>query len=709
MHEPRYYTRLSINPTLNRLDHPAEPVFLLLKAYLHAVTSFVLPDPLTKRTDVEEALALLTSGAAQPWQPLGSRQLEILRWLSELTPIRAWAYELRSLAKTTWSSNHAICSQHDDFGLVVDSIVKQSNALRVFSLTNPGKDEFGIKGNIHVLLRAKKQNDKFRAMSFVEQDDVEDATYLSRIGRPSNRYRNVYENASALRAPSGLRVEASVVSVLQKWSTFGGFASNPAQLTLLSDLIHLDLSLYFGSIFNFCQQSRGIQEHWKYAFFFAALSINKNIPQRLLHTLMAVFILPEVKTLTAPITTSYQHFRPDQTPTVPRLAQLVLSKSIPYDDDIDPEIRKFLSRKQARIHEQQKSRYEQLVDDQCRIFARHIMAQWPDLGVTLIGCPPTPLLDIEAAWKVIEPQWSLFVQNKILAQFIVALQFMIDPYRNGEAQSPGLLSSMERLVWPTFSSSKVTVCIADLLDGATDNLSTLLADSEAPMKLITVESRSASKESKAVVELKSIVSKFSSSSNLTRKKYGQELQGSIAKLQSSPSVTSSADYDMALLPRALVERYDMATKLFTAICESLSRQHEWLRRGGLFPRLTPTTLLATIRSSDGVTNSILKPALIRYGLILAELQRLARIDTATREGNVHIVKQELANIGHTSWKVAEHPDWLLLELENNVLIRDTQYKVAMEMMSPRSGENTVAQLNMGEGRLPVPRRNTVPY
>lgn len=44
-----------------------------MKAYLHAATSFVLPDPLTGRTGTEEALHCLTSGSCQPWTPLKKR------------------------------------------------------------------------------------------------------------------------------------------------------------------------------------------------------------------------------------------------------------------------------------------------------------------------------------------------------------------------------------------------------------------------------------------------------------------------------------------------------------------------------------------------------------------------------------------------------------------------------------------------------------
>jgi hypothetical protein len=49
----------------------------------------------------------------------------------------------------------------------------------------------------------------------------------------------------------------------------------------------------------------------------------------------------------------------------------------------------------------------------------------------------------------------------------------------------------------------------------------------------------------------------------------------------------------------------------------------------------------------------------------------------------------------------DHPDWLLLELENNILIRPEQAQIATEMISPSSGSNSIMQLNMGLGKSSV--------
>lgn len=40
------YGRYTINPTLGRLDCPAEPRLLYTKAQYHAFSSFIIPDPM---------------------------------------------------------------------------------------------------------------------------------------------------------------------------------------------------------------------------------------------------------------------------------------------------------------------------------------------------------------------------------------------------------------------------------------------------------------------------------------------------------------------------------------------------------------------------------------------------------------------------------------------------------------------------------------
>jgi len=69
------------------------------------------------------------------------------------------------------------------------------------------------------------------------------------------------------------------------------------------------------------------------------------------------------------------------------------------------------------------------------------------------------------------------------------------------------------------------------------------------------------------------------------------------------------------------------------------------------------------------------------------------------------LKRELFNLGHENWDPFSRPEWVLLELESDLLIRPIQVKIAEQMMSPPVGpdgqKHGIVQLNMGEGKTVV--------
>ena len=99
------YGRFTINEVLGRLDCPAEPQLLYLKAQFHAYTSFVIPDPLTECTGSEEALHCLRSGYCQPWTPLNPGPYQSLEFIASLTPKREYYLkDAKVMQKVSWDS-----------------------------------------------------------------------------------------------------------------------------------------------------------------------------------------------------------------------------------------------------------------------------------------------------------------------------------------------------------------------------------------------------------------------------------------------------------------------------------------------------------------------------------------------------------------------------------------------------------------------------
>ncbi|KAJ0129649.1 Uncharacterized protein HZ326_27261 [Fusarium oxysporum f. sp. albedinis] len=121
---------------------------------------------------------------------------------------------------------------------------------------------------------------------------------------------------------------------------------------------------------------------------------------------------------------------------------------------------------------------------------------------------------------------------------------------------------------------------------------------------------------------------------------------------------------------------------------------------GFRPRISPIFFLQQLRSSRWPQlPSAWQDAIIEYGQVITALQQAKRL---IQFQNDHVdLLRELESTGHKNWNPREHPEWLLLECESEILIRDVQQQIAQQMIQPPDNKNSVMQLNMGEGKSSV--------
>ncbi len=120
----------------------------------------------------------------------------------------------------------------------------------------------------------------------------------------------------------------------------------------------------------------------------------------------------------------------------------------------------------------------------------------------------------------------------------------------------------------------------------------------------------------------------------------------------------------------------------------------------MWPRLLITSLLQHLAGGKGASlRDDWESSLIEYALTISNLQRAERLLTCI--GNNSELLSELNNSSHQDWDSIKYPDWLLLEIENNISIRRVQAQIAREMISPSSDANSILQLNMSEEKSSV--------
>ncbi|KAF2019066.1 hypothetical protein BU24DRAFT_439393 [Aaosphaeria arxii CBS 175.79] len=120
----------------------------------------------------------------------------------------------------------------------------------------------------------------------------------------------------------------------------------------------------------------------------------------------------------------------------------------------------------------------------------------------------------------------------------------------------------------------------------------------------------------------------------------------------------------------------------------------------LLPRISPALFLRQLnRDNWHRLSKNWQSVIVQYGLALTEYNRAVRMLGLVRDP-VDLV-QELRNPGHENWNPMKQPENLLLEVESGITIRPVQEEIAMHMREPETGQNTIMQLNMGEGKSSV--------
>ena len=175
----------------------------------------------------------------------------------------------------------------------------------------------------------------------------------------------------------------------------------------------------------------------------------------------------------------------------------------------------------------------------------------------------------------------------------------------------------------------------------------------------------------------------------------------LRRRESNVIVTMDIEAETAYRSRALEE-------ITNDIMSSIGPRAEnelMLAKSGLWPQISPRSLLERLTISQ---RHLLSPSwkgkLLDYAQAIAMVQRARRMCELSSQGHRAEYEREANNDGQSGW---DNPDWLLVELESNLLIRPVQAEIAKEMLEPRSKKNSVMQLNMGEGKSSV--SNQVAY
>jgi hypothetical protein len=690
------YAKFEIDDVLGRLLCRPEPRLLYAKAQFHAYTSFVIPDPLTGRTGTEESLHVLQSGYCQAWEPLGESSIEILRSIATLSPKREYYPEHKKTLQTVhWNESLTTTIQSEMYEELVQRILDKSEHLKVFG-HNRG-DEVDITNFIpsHLRERGIAHRSIYERKSYqTGLETICDRVYKSR-GQKTNSLQapkvhdivNLFQNQ-----PFRMHTARKLSTILEGWPLIGGFSEiQQSVVASLSDIVDKNLNEQWGSLVNVCRNTN-LEEPHSLMFRLSLMSLNPQTDVDAIKILAAFAFLPELKNLVPPAASSFNQFKFHELPSIKSLCRLIALGNLDQPLRMaDAKRRKMCEAEGARL-------------------AQHFLNQWPAKDLALNDCE-SEIFDLDLILERIAPEWDRLHCNLSLSEY---LAYVEDILRS--CNKPKDAFHLQAWNWkqdshyvcrpgsivPSLSRDLMIKSLAAPLD-LEARVTSLLGSNENAKPL--VKNGSGKIQTKETIELRRVLKKFTQMANPLRQQYGRDLDSSLDALEEKGSqnhfwypilnatVNARRIQDIRTTLASQIVRFQKALA-----CDD--SRFLWLELGHLWPCITPITILEQIRSSSSCNfGTFVKEAIVSHGTLITALQRQIRIRDAMIYNKTTRIEEELQNNGHENWSPLEWPDWLLLEIDSDILIRKDQVEVAHAIIAPESRNNMVLQLNMGKGKL----------
>ncbi|KAI1741165.1 hypothetical protein F4680DRAFT_464954 [Xylaria scruposa] len=715
------YARFKIDSILGRLSCSPEPRIIYSKALYHAVTSFCIPDKLTGRTGSSEAFDILRSGAAQPWTPLAGKVTQIFETFNKLVPRREYyPPNIKRLQKVLWDPNLTSSIQCDGYRPLIEAIKQKSNNLEIFVTGSC----FEVIETGHLCHRGKAQRIIYDPLLDVEANEsIAETSYTPRDRQSGTEASQVYQiSRVVLSRCLQFHMGTTLEGILESSEIVGGFSAPDAQQNTsyagsLISQIEDPINENWGKLVDFCRHT---SSKAPLLFRLGLLAFNSKADMDTIHSLAGFGLIDELRNLNPPQHRSFANFRSREIPSVDLLESLIepiYPKFQPVEDwkgkkllldathRVEVEYVELCKKEGLQIAKDIQKHWPMLTDD----LTQKIMEQTPDQSHQE---HPKSLIDIMSAWDNIKPEWQRRLANVELSNYITRVDKVLlslcgardittpVPWRTAE---PNFVVARRCFSYQSIVEDWISKH-GPAFRAADSSLPSIIG--EQPQHIMySHQMLSVSPES---AELNKILLDFEQSDSDLRKRYGRDLRRSLmafedtTKQPESRMTVSAPTFAMvkAALKYAKKRVGDIRIAIITTFAMHDSR-NRWLEIGAIRPISTATELLKLLRSTACFQfGPGMKEALISYGLAITYVQQLVRIHRALSRGNFQALNDELCHLGHENWEPMRVPDWLLLEIDSDILIRAEQVVVARAMIDPKLG-NGVLQLRKTSCIIPM--------
>ncbi|KAF5539467.1 hypothetical protein FMEXI_8957 [Fusarium mexicanum] len=718
------YAKYTLNSVLGRLDCPPEPLLLYLKAAIHALTSFPLPDNFTRNTGTEEARHCLLSARSQPWTPLAGFPQRLLSVIKSLSPERTlYPPGINLYQKVRWDQHLTSTIQHEDLAPLVAMIERRSRELGVFSMTQTQQENVSYDLSVaHLRMRGRIRRQLYERVCFDSDTTVlsqaahTDVFIAHRDQKSYLKSCRVYQTIRAMmESDTGAFSLPKLAPILEKWNTFPGIKESLSDIDLAASL-EVGAPQLWGELVRKLHERDSTRTYDNH-FSLALSAFNDDVDMVVIMWLVALSKSNRLSDIQPPNHTLFTNFRHFEEPSKDVFLSLVMPN--PFDDDDNGLVLKDNPRKDAASE-----------------ITSHILQMWPNpplsrqefelsvKGLTL----NINNFSLKKAWQELYPELRRLKDNWELSVYLLQLESAADmllwlgeqskteqkPYEDVWTSTPSDLKGRNPEGPREYSSAQVS--IIDLLSrhsyhdtGRADSQCRLEQQSHSSAGNRDTNPHSQTSELPVALRpeyntLQGIIQKLVSSPLSSQRAYGEDLLMSLAALtlpQQSPKLSyerpqrASVKRQITQYRQILRDQQDKIEQL----ASQRGKSFPWLSKGQLWPCFSPVAILEQLRNCNrSLVSHALVNRILKYGVFTTHLQRYLRIEDAILRGDDRWLEENLATEGHSNWDPLKYPEWLLLEIDSNMLIRPIQFEVARAITSPPSMSNSVLQMNMGQGK-----------
>ncbi|KAK7442560.1 hypothetical protein VKT23_016158 [Stygiomarasmius scandens] len=661
------------------------------KAYLHALTSHCIPDPLTGRTGTEEALLTLQSARSFSFQNVHKEDIEALHNIKSLVPeFSFYPVGMEVMQTISWNSL-PILSQHPAFQFTVQEVLRYCDS---FSKLH-GNFESDVLRQIRTVLQQtspKRLIERkywhtfpyYANVQLISPIHAADNLYCSRDleMKDENRVYNI--TTSIWRGESFSML--NVINVLNRWSGISGPKTVVSLSYSYSWLSKSILSDHWLALYDRCRDGHIPRDQRRYQLVFSLSSLAfansssvDNIDDPI--PVLVQFLENQQFRDIAPPDHPLYTLSDGITPTKERVKSFVSSSAVPFEKSPSYRLERKYREEEYSYDQRRQEDYRREINLGTEAIVNHLWAQWR----TEVPCKPTSISQI-----------NLFDSQDFLSKTTNYFQSCI---RNGDLtahiQVVQAILNESTIVAPPKSSY--------IIDTSYHRPINPRRSFPTLEKLL---SRAAPAMNTAISpDLHRLTTHLASSGDIVSQLFGDQLSQSTQALMLKRLVSyqNPSIYDQGKSFEVYETHcHGSERKLFDTIADAFcpkSNQEYLLAKAGLWPKITTDSLLRLLSYSQ--RNSVRQEwsgVLKDYGKMIVEYQRSLRLRYLYTLNDLDAVHKEMANnqpIG------LDDPDWLLIQISSNFLARDIQVQVANEMISPSNSSNSVLQLNMGEGKSSV--------